>query len=105
MKVPRSACTWRVRKGRKLEVLVGLAADSIDLCLATLGRDLSWLLKTTLALVAESASGIQALCSVQLWVPSPPALAKKAVMVGTWQKGQPVLISGNLLLSRPRVKV
>lgn len=50
-------------------------------------------------------SGIQASCGVQLRVPAPPAVAKKAVMLGTWQRGRPVLTSGHLLLSRPRVKV
>lgn len=43
-----------------------------------------------------SASGTQALCGVQLWVPSPPALARKAGMVRTWRRGQPVLMSGYL---------
>lgn len=33
-----------------------------------------------------SASVIQALCGLQLWVPSPPALATKAVTVGTWHR-------------------
>lgn len=44
----------RVRKGRKLGALTGLAADRVDLCLAKLRRDLSRLLKKTGALVAES---------------------------------------------------
>lgn len=52
-----------------------------------------------------SASVTQALCGVHLWVPSPPALARKAVTVGTWRRGHPVLMSGYLLLLRPKVKV
>lgn len=96
-----------MRKGRKLEALIGLAIDRVNSCLATLRRDL-FIMTAKNTLVSSgrfSASVMQGLCGVQLWVPSPPALAKEAVMVGTWHRGQPVLISGYLRLLRPRVKV
>lgn len=70
VEVPRSACA---RKRKKLEALLCLAEDKADLCLAMLRRDLSWLLKRT------SFSDLGT-----IWVPSPPALAKKAV---TWRLG------------------